>query len=115
MVSLLDTVGFAWSEDLERYGSSSIATGRAPHSGEVKGDDQMKIGTLVLQVGGLALSYQSHTIKKVDAENTSKALERIDKQDNSVYKEKDLTFGTWNIKTLQNRSMNIHANITKTL
>jgi len=45
MVSLLDiVVRFAWSKDLEWYAGGSVATSRAPHSGEVKGDDPDEYG-----------------------------------------------------------------------
>ena len=32
-------VGLAWSNDPKSYGSSGIATGRASHAGQVKGND----------------------------------------------------------------------------
>jgi hypothetical protein len=32
-------VGFAWSNDPESYADGSVATGRVPHAGQVKGDD----------------------------------------------------------------------------
>jgi hypothetical protein len=32
-------VGLAWSNDPESYAGGSVATGRASHAGQVKGDD----------------------------------------------------------------------------
>ena len=32
-------VGLAWSNDPKSYGGSGIATGRASHAGQVKGND----------------------------------------------------------------------------
>jgi hypothetical protein len=38
--------------DPESYAGGSVATGRVPHAGQVKGRSQTKRDTLVLQVGG---------------------------------------------------------------
>jgi len=32
-------VGLVWSDDVESYASSSVATHRAAHAGQVEGDD----------------------------------------------------------------------------
>ena len=45
-------VGIVWSYDPESYAGGSYATGRVSHARQVKGDDQTKRDTLVLQVGG---------------------------------------------------------------
>jgi hypothetical protein len=45
-------VGLAWSKDPGKYAAGSIATGRAFHTRQVKGDDPVEMDTLVLQVGG---------------------------------------------------------------
>jgi hypothetical protein len=37
-------VGLDWSNDPESYASGSVATGRASHAGQVKGDDPDKKG-----------------------------------------------------------------------
>jgi hypothetical protein len=37
-------VGLVWSNDPESYTGGSIATGRASHAGQVKGDDPDKKG-----------------------------------------------------------------------
>jgi hypothetical protein len=42
-------VGLAWSYDPESYAGGSVATGRVSH---IKVMIQMKMDTLVLQVGG---------------------------------------------------------------
>ena len=42
-----------WSHDPESYAGGSVATGRATHARQVKGDVQTKSDTLVLQAGGL--------------------------------------------------------------
>jgi hypothetical protein len=47
-------VGLVWSHDPKSYAGGSVATGRTPHARQVKGDDPVKKGYLVLQVGGLA-------------------------------------------------------------
>ena len=36
--------GHAWSNDPEKYADSSVATGRASHARQVKGDDPDKKG-----------------------------------------------------------------------
>jgi len=41
-------MGLAWSYDPESYAGSSIATGRASHARQVKGDDPDKTGYLNL-------------------------------------------------------------------
>ena len=43
----------AWSNDPQSYAGGSVATGRASHAGQVKGDDPKK-DTLALQVGDWA-------------------------------------------------------------
>ena len=48
-----------WSNDPEKYASSSVAPGRVYHAGHVRGDDTDKKDTLVLQVVGWSVRLTS--------------------------------------------------------
>jgi hypothetical protein len=48
-------VGLAWSEDLRGYVNDSIATGKASHAGQVKGDDPDQKGCPGLPGRGLGV------------------------------------------------------------
>jgi hypothetical protein len=58
-------VGLVCSDDAERYAGGSAATGRAFHARQVKGDDQDKKYTLVLQVAGLGVGLTTPPHKNV--------------------------------------------------
>jgi hypothetical protein len=47
-------VGLVWSNVPESYADGSVATGRASHDRQVRGETHTKRDTLVLQVGGWA-------------------------------------------------------------
>ena len=52
-------VGLAWSNDPESYAGGSVATGRAFHARQVKGDDQDKKGYPGLPDWGLRVGLTS--------------------------------------------------------
>jgi len=55
-----------WSNDLDSYASSNIATGRASLAGQVEGDDPNYRDTLVPQVGCLGHeANNSPLLKKI--------------------------------------------------
>jgi len=61
-------VGLASSNDTENHAGSSVATGRAFHVAQVKGDDSDKRDNLVLQVGGWAWGLKLYTVKFITVE-----------------------------------------------
>jgi len=56
-------VGFAWSNDPERYVGFSVATVRASNAGQVKGDDPAKKGYPGPPCWRLGVKLQPHPIK----------------------------------------------------
>jgi hypothetical protein len=61
-------MGLASSTDPESHAGRSVATGRAFHAAQVKGDDSDKRDTLVLHVGGWALGLKFYTVKFLTVE-----------------------------------------------
>ena len=79
-------------------------------------DDPVKNGYPGPPGWGLGMRLTTSPHKKVDNEKTSEMPWRgLINRRRSGSKEKDLTFGTWNIQMLQNLSTNICAVTTETV
>jgi hypothetical protein len=92
-------VGLVWSKDPKSYDGGSLPNGKVSHVGQVKGDDPDEEGypgTPALELG----VRQSSTCKNVYVEKPPN-MQRMGliKRIRSGHREKNLTFGTWNVRT----------------
>jgi hypothetical protein len=71
-------VGFACSDDPERYAGDSVATGRVSHAGQVKGDDPAKKGYPGPPGWRLGVRLQPLTPLKYIRRGTSKTRNRTE-------------------------------------
>jgi hypothetical protein len=94
-------VGLARSHEPESYAGGSIATGRASHARQVKGDDPDKKGYpgppgWGLGAGLTILSWKiTNVAKNLMIETVLSSRERLGIQTNTA-----MRFGTWNVRTL---------------
>ena len=88
-------VGLAWSKDPEGYAGGSVASGKASHAGQVKGEKPDETEQSRPPGWGLRVRPKNSPRKNVYVEKTSKMPRR-----RSGYKEKGLIFGTRHVRTL---------------
>ena len=85
-----------WSKDLNSYAGGSVATSKASHAGLVKGgmgypgNPGWRVGVKLNSPHTKLISRKSQRLPQTGLINRRQ----------SGYKEKDLTFDTWNIQTL---------------
>ena len=92
-------MGLVWSKDPKRYVGASVPTGKVSHVGQEKGDypDEKRY----FGIPGLGLGVRpSSTPKKVYVEKPP-MFHRMGliKRIRSGHREKNLIFGTWNVRT----------------
>jgi hypothetical protein len=91
---------FAWSEDPERYTGVSVATARASHAGQVKGDDPDEREYPGPPGWRLGVWLTTSPRKKVNVKKTPEMpLRGLINRRPSDYKEKDLKYVTWHVRT----------------
>jgi hypothetical protein len=89
-------VGLAWSKDLESYAGGSVATSKTSHAGLVKGE----MGYPSNLGWELGMKLTSPNTKLMLRKSQRFPQTGLINRRRSGYKEKDLTFDTWNIQTL---------------
>jgi len=89
-------VGLVWSKDLESYAGGSVATSKASHVGLVKGGT----GYPGNPGWGVGVKLTSPHTKLILRKSQRLSQTGLINRRQSGYKEKDLTFDTWNIQTL---------------
>ena len=92
-------MGLVWSKDPKSYVGASVPTGKVSLVGQVKGDDPD--GKRYFGNPGLGLGVRpGSTCKKVYVEKPPKFHRMgLIKRIRSGHREKNLIFGTWNVRT----------------
>ena len=88
-------VGLARSKDLESYAGGNVATSKASHSGLVKGET----GYPGNRGWGLGVKLTSPQTRLMLRKSQRLPQTELINRTRSGYKEKDLTFDTWNSQT----------------
>ena len=87
----------AWPNDPESSAGGSVATARASHAGQVKGDDPARKW---LGVGREANNLTSVKYVIVEKPNNGRLLDNSDKRPRENHKDGEVYIATWNVLSL---------------